>query len=275
MKMKHLKLDAIHQAEAKDILIAKQKEESIHSTGDIKAAGEEVERKVREVIAGWLPARYRTIHGHILDYTCQVSPQLDIIVTENLSNKSLFATSDGTEYAPFESVYAIGEIKSTYYKSDKPIQSFSSTVSTIQTDLTRLKSAKHPILNFMVFVSSNDFSFEDIEAFYLGTPIAQLPSLVCLLDKGTILYGRFPLNGRNEPVFTTYYICPATDSKGDKNDRWSLIYWCDEAKRTGGNLMFLHLALSQHLQRCIAPILNLDLYLMHSLKWETCYILEP
>lgn len=275
MNIKSLKLDEVYQVEANGILLAKQEAENIHGTGDIRAAGEEVEKKVREVMAGWLPTRYRTSHGHILDYTGKVSPQLDVIITENLSNKSLFATSNGTEYAPFESVYAIGEIKSTYYKSEKPIESFSRTISKIQTDLTRLTTTRHPILSFMVFVSSNDFSVEDVGSFYLETPIEQLPSFVCLLNEGTILRGRFPRNDLNEPVLTHYYPCPATDAKGDENDRWSIVHWGDQSRRAGGNLMFLHLALSQHLQRCALSVLNLETYLTMSLNWKTGVIFEP
>jgi len=276
MDIKSLKLDEVYQVEAERISeAARRKESIIHSSGDVRAAGDEVEQTVRDVIAGRLPIRYRTTHGHILDYTGKVSPQLDVIITDNLSSKSLFATSNGTEYAPFESVYAIGEIKSAYDKSKKPIQSFSSTISKIQTDLTRLRTSKHPILSFMVFASSKEFSVEDVSSFYLETPVTQLPSFVCLLEQGTILRGRFLRNDLNEPVFTQYYPCPAIDAKGDENDRWSIIHWCDEPRRAGGNLMFLHLALSEHLLRCAPSVLNLETYLMKSLNWNTGVIFEP
>lgn len=269
MSNRHLDLSSVYRAEAQRIVEARQQAQTLHATGDIRAAGGQVENTVRDVIAGRLPPRYRTTHGHILDYNGRVSSQLDLIIAENLASKSLFEASDGTEYVPYESVYAFGEIKSSYYKSQGPIQHFSEVLHNTRTNLTRQTNIQHRMLTFMIFCAANDFSATDIEEFYRNTPRNQLPNFVCFLDLGTVVFTKFLKNGVGQPVPVQYHLAGAPDAPSDEQHKWSLIKWGKDDDRAGANLMFLHLSLVQHLQECGIGIPNLSPYFVLSLNWDS------
>lgn len=274
MNIRRLDLSSVYRAEAQRIVEARQRAQTLHATGDIKAAGGEVETAVRDVIAGRLPPRYRTTHGHILDYNGRTSSQLDVIIAENLASKSLFEASDRTEYIPYESVYAFGEIKSTYYKSQNPIQHFSDVLRNLNANLTRQTNVQHRLLTFMVFCSANDFNAADVEELYRNTTRDQLPSFICFLDLGTIVFSKFLPNGLGQPVPVQYHLTTASEASFDGNHKWSLIKWGQENDRTGSNLMFMHLALVQHLLECGVAVPNLHPYFALSLNWDNGEIFE-
>lgn len=269
MTTRRLDLSHVYRAEAQRIAEAQKQAQTIHVSGDIRAAGGQVEGTVREVIAGRLPPQYRTTHGHILDYNSHVSAQLDVIIAENLASKSLFETSDGTEYVPYESVYALGEIKSTYYSSKEPVQTFSGVLQKIDTDLRRQTNVRHRLLSFMVFCSANDFALADLEEFYRNTPRKLIPSFICILDLGTVVFTKFLLNGLGQPVPVQYHLATAAEAPSDENHKWALIKWGQENDRAGPNLMFLHLALVQHLRECGVAVPNLYPYFLLSLNWDS------
>lgn len=274
MTLRRLDLSNVYRAEAQRIGDARRQAQTLHATGDIRAAGGQVEDSVRSVIAERLPARYRTTHGHILDYNGSVSSQLDVIIAESLASKCLFEASDGTEYIPYESVYALGEVKSTYYKSQKQIQQFSNVLKKLAGDLTRQTHVNHRVLSFMIFASANDFSASDIEEFYQVTPREELPNFLCFLDLGTVVLTKFLANGLGQPVPVQYYLANSIDVSVDEKQKWSLIKWGKEGDRSGPNLMFLHLALIQHLQECGVSVPNLYPYMVMSMNWDSGEILE-
>lgn len=274
MSVRKLDLSNVYRMEAQRIIEARQQARTLHGSGDIRAAGGQVESAVREVITERLPPRYRTTHGHILDFNGHVSSQLDVIIAENLASKSLFEASDGTEYVPYESVYALGEIKSTYYKSQEPIQHFSNVLHNIHTDLSRQTNIRHQLLTFMVFCSANDFAVADMEEFYRNTPRDRLPNFICLLDLGTIIFTKFLPNGIVQPVPVQYHLASSAAVSSDENHKWSLIKWGLENDRAGTNLMFMHLAIIQHLQECGIAVPNLYPYFTLSLKWDSGEIFE-
>jgi hypothetical protein len=268
MSTKKIKLDGVYQAEANRIVEARREGQIIHGSGDIRAAGNQVEIMVRNVISDRLPPRYRTTHGHIIDYNGRTSPQLDVMIAENLASKSLFEAADGTEYVPYESVCAYAEIKSSYYQSQEPIKAFSESIVRIQESLARQTHIEHRILNFMVLASANYFQSSNVEEFYKSTPRKLLPNFVCLLDEGTIVYTKFLQNGHGQPVPVSYYLAEAIEAPTDDKHHWSLIRWGKENERAGVNLMFLHLSLVQHLQNCGLATPNLFPYLVLSLRWD-------
>lgn len=263
--MRRLNLTAVYSEEAQRIEEAHRKTSVIHATGDIRAAGNEVEQTVRKAIADRLPWRYRTTHGHVLDYQSVVSPQLDIIVSENLSSKSLFGTSDGTEYLPYEAVYAVGEVKSTFYRAKEPIQEFAKSIRALNA-MTRQTGVSHPVLKFMFFVKANDFSVSELENFYKETPRSELPNFVCFLDLGVIAYTKFLENGYGQPVPVSYHLASSASAPDNEKERWALNKWGEEPVRAATNLMFLHLSLIQHLQQCGAATPNLYPYLALALN---------
>jgi hypothetical protein len=206
-----LELAKIFQVDAAAIKAAHARARIIHQTRDIDAAGDEVERAVRAVLARKLPLRYKVGHGHVVDRQLGTSPQLDVVISDGLEVPVLFSADNETEYIPFESVYAIGEVKATYYSDKNPIEAFSSTIARIRTELYReetpagylpggvqLTSAlgiftKSPtplnsLFSFMFFCDSGDFHPDEVRDLYSSRPAHELPNVVCLLDAGLILY---------------------------------------------------------------------------------------
>jgi hypothetical protein len=126
-----LNIETIFKRNANELINARQKSIEIHGTTDIDAAGAEVEQAVRDYYTQILPKKFHISHGHLIDINGVVSPQIDLIISDNETLPSLMRTKNGTEYVPIDSVYAIAEIKSTYYKAKKPIQEFSKKIEYI------------------------------------------------------------------------------------------------------------------------------------------------
>jgi hypothetical protein len=201
--------------EAAEIVAAREKCLILHQTTDIDAAGDEVEVCVRNLLRRRLGHNYYVGHGHIIDSEWRVSPQFDVIVVDSSVIPSMFRSENGTEYFPFEAIYAVGEIKATYHKTKKPIQNFVEASG----KLSRLsrpdvpenyirshsggfyfgngmvsadrRGKQNEIFSFMLFASSGDFEVKDMVDFYSSTSLEQLPNVVCLLDKGLITYTQF------------------------------------------------------------------------------------
>jgi hypothetical protein len=262
--MKTLDVSAIFKSEAEDILKARKDSIRIHST-DIRAAGNEVELSVRNFFKRMLPSRYYVTHGHLIDVNGEVSSQLDIIIADNMNLPSLMTTKDGTEYIPIDSVYAVGEVKSTYYRSEKYIESFSDVLEDIKgrlfhdqipntafngvnshtllrdIALARGNRILNRIYSFILFVDGGDFDFEDIAQFYINRPRSLLPDIAVLLTLGTIVYGAV----RDNRFEHTRY---PDETEGDDHDWY---FWPFQGDKTGileGNhLGFLYYNLLEHL----------------------------
>jgi hypothetical protein len=199
-----LELARVFQVEAAAMKAAHTRARLIHRTKDIDAAGDEVERALRMSLSKKLPVRYRVGHGHIVDKQLRTSPQLDVIIIDGIEAPVLFNADNETEYIPFESVYAIGEVKSTYYSEKHPIEAFSSTIAKVKGDLDRretppgylpggvqLRSSLgistesprplNPLFSFMFFCDAGDFEPEKVKSLYRSKPTHELPNIVCLL----------------------------------------------------------------------------------------------
>ena len=105
----------------------------------LPAAGNEVEIPTRDLRRSNLPSQYHVGHGHIVDAALNVSSQLDLVIADGGVSPILYKAKDGSEFFPYEGVYAFGEIKATYYKNEKPIHGFVETISTIQIGLHRAR----------------------------------------------------------------------------------------------------------------------------------------
>lgn len=81
-KSSKLGLAEVLQNDADEIIAARKKARAIYDTNDISAAGNEVERAVRNVLRRKLSQLYYVGHGHIVDSSWEASPQLDVIIAE-------------------------------------------------------------------------------------------------------------------------------------------------------------------------------------------------
>jgi hypothetical protein len=261
---KKLDIPAVFKSDAEDLLKARESAILIHGT-DIRAAGNEVEISVRAYFKRILPPRYYVTHGHLIDINGEVSPQLDIIIADNFNIPSLMTTKDGTEYIPIDSVYAVGEIKSTYYKSEKYIEGFSDVLNDIKNRLfheeipnTAIDGIKddtllrdialakgnrvlNRIFSFMVFVSGGDFAFEDVAPFYNSRPKALLPNVSVLLNLGVIIYGTMNQNG------FSFHRYPEDEKGVDADWFFSPFPENETGSMEGNHLGYLYYNLLEHL----------------------------
>lgn len=262
--MKQLDIPGIFRSDAQDLIKARDDARRIHGS-DIRAAGNEVEQSVREYFRRMLPAKYYVTHGHLVDMNGSVSPQLDLIVADNFTLPSLMTTKDGTEYVPIETVYAIGEVKSTYYKSHKYIEGFSDTLQDIRTNLHReeipnttyggithetllrdmVLARGGRVLNrlfaFMFFIDAGDFAFAHAGKLFGERDRRYLPNVSALMNQGIVVRGR--LDG-DQFAINRY----PEDPQHDQEEWFFSPYPGDESGSLAGNhLGFEYYSLLEHL----------------------------
>jgi hypothetical protein len=198
-------LDALLKAEKDELLAARKRAASFHGSVDIRAAGNEVEKTVRDLIARRLPTAYGVGHGHVVDRHRAVSGQFDVIVYDHGSAGLVARAQDGTAYYPFESVYAIGEVKTAYRAAEDPVGRFAEKVTALRTmDRDRpgpnqalLKQGygagitppgrlpyRNPLYSFLVALETGDLGPEEFAALAGRIARPDRPSLVTVLDLG-------------------------------------------------------------------------------------------
>lgn len=211
MKELALKLEDILQADADEILTARTKAVALHNAKDLSAGGAEVEIAVRNLLSRKLGNNFSVGHGHIVDSKLEYGPQMDVVVADLTAMGALFRGANGTEFFPYESVYAVGEVKSGYYKSQKEIHKFVKTLAKQRSLLKRADvppnyirtgstgftlspqlslnraGIQNPLFAFMFFVEGNSFKVEDVDDLYNSHQPSELPNFICFLNKGIIV----------------------------------------------------------------------------------------
>ena len=251
---KILDLAGNFKSDAEELRKAREEAIRIHPT-DIRAAGNEVERAVRDYLRRSLPSRYYVTSGHLIDSGSIVSPQQDIIIADNFGLPSLYTTKDGTEYVPITSVHAIGEVKSTYRHTERPFEKLHEDLQQISemdrplventywkglqlttTIVDSVRGSRNKYLNnlyaFLICVDAGDFDFERVRGFLSSTDPALLPNASVLLDRGAVLYGKS--DGQGGVAFHKY---PVEVDQSDYD-------WCfaEGAETEGGSMEGTHLA---------------------------------
>ena len=256
------------RAFARDAALLRLARESamlIHPT-DLRAAGNEVEKAVRDYFRRILPPSYYVTSGHLIDREQRVSPQIDIIIADAFNLPSLYTTKDGTEYVPTTSAFAIGEVKSTYYNYGAYFQKFGQSLAQIAgmhrplydntafggelnddtTLLDMVRGSKNKVLNhlfsFLFCVDVGDFTFEDVALHFDSTDLALLPNVTVLLNEGVLT--RMRINEASEGKYHKY----PTEALSPEYD-WFFVESMDSERgsREGSNLAFLYGVLVDHL----------------------------
>lgn len=279
--MRKLDVAGIFKSEAGDLRKTREDSIRIHGTGDIKAAGNEVEEHVREMFRRMLPKNIYVTHGHLIDQNGSVSPQLDIIIADSSNLPSLMTTKDGTEYVPIDSVYAFGEIKSTYYSGRNYLEGFSEVLSKIGSGMVHEHVANtayrgrfendtllrdvylgkgnkilNKIFSFMLFIDEGDFKFDSVKRHLRGCERRCLPNTTVILNSGAIVYGRVIEGGFS---FDRY-----PDEVVDGGRDWYFIpFAADEIRGSleGNNLGYLYYSLLLHISNSFLSPPRLDKYL--------------
>ena len=262
--MTTLDLDKVFAGDARRLLDAREKARIVHGS-DIRAAGNEVEKAVRDYLKRMLPPRYYVTHGHLIDRNHLVSPQIDIIIADNFTLASLVTTEDGTEYVPATSVLSVGEVKSTYSASRQDYQGFCNKLAAISkmhrplientayggiSNHTHMSDmlwvSPHRYMNhlysFLLCVDAGDFDFDKVRGLLTTSDVNQLPSTAVLLNRGIVGYG-----DRANPGGLSRYPNEAIKGDGD----WEWCYAETIAPQTGSvegaNLSLLYAYLVEHL----------------------------
>jgi len=298
-------LERVFRSDAADILAAREKARIIYHGHDIRAAGDEVEIAFQKVLDRKLPSLYYVGHGHIVDKQLHESPQLDVIIANNTGAPILFRTENGTEYFPYESVYAFGEVKSSYDNSKHYIQSFSDTLREIRTQLQRepfrgtptqrpnydavfypfIKPFGNPLFSFMFFADAGDFKIDQIRELYQTQPAAELPNIICILNKGVIVSTASHIRKNSqqawEPVEPGHP--RAISLIPERNDEyqtyfnvqshWNLIEHGDDEMSLAANLAHFYYPLIEHLQCCQLTLPNLTEYVNRMFNTTTSTVI--
>ena len=259
-----LNLAGIFESDAEALRRAREEAIRLHPT-DIRAAGNEVEQAVRDYLKRMLPPRYYVTNGHLIDTEGCVSPQLDVIIADNFSIPSLLTTKDCTEYVPITSVFAIGEVKSTYHNSKRYYDKFHNVLSLISSELTRplventvyggLKPSTNMrdlyfgspnkylnnLYSFLLCIDGGDFDFENIKKLLTLANPELLPNMAVFLNAGIVAYAK-----RND-MSLEFHKYPI-EVKNDEYD------WCfmqgvkaEEGSSEGTHLATLYDQLISHL----------------------------
>jgi len=265
--MRELDIPGIFKSEAEDLQKSRENAIRIHGTADIKAAGNEIECHVRRFLKRMLPRNLYITHGHLIDKNGIVSPQLDVVIADTSSIPSLMTTKDGTEYVPIDSVYAVGELKSTYYKNSKYIESFTEVLSKIKNEMSHddvLNTAYNGVTNgntlmrdiylckgnktlnklysFMLFVNGGDFRFSEIANHFSTSNTKDLPNSCIILDRGVIMYGKV-----DDKFSQSRY----PDEVEDENYDWYFSPFepieAECGSRDGNHLGFLYYSILEHI----------------------------
>ncbi len=209
-------IDIFFEQDANAIFNARSNAIAMHKTKNIDAAGDEVELPVKEIIRKRLPGHYYVGQGHIVDSELRTSGQFDILVGDNKGSPILFSSQNSTDYLTFESIYAFGEIKSTFYKSKNYISEFIKKIATVNNQLKRQPTPKeqltqdislkvngqmsitssdnrpykNPLFKFMFFVDHGDLIVKDVIDILNSTTNVNCPNLICFLNKGVFLKAR-------------------------------------------------------------------------------------
>jgi hypothetical protein len=285
-----LELERVLQSDAAEIFAAREKARLIHGTHNIGAAGDEVEKVVRKILRRKLPQIYHVGHGHIVDARGVNSPQLDIIIADNSVSPVLFETENGTQYFPYEAVYAIGEVKTAYYRNQKPVETFANTLKTICATLHRepvfsrertklypkrthddVYGSLNPLFSFMLFVEGKEFHTSDISELYSKTPASDLPNVLCFLDQGVVM---FKSEGAWHGGETWSHYSPHPGLESERNlvlqthqsGNWYFNQYGNERNRIGAHFGFLYSLILSFLSRCSLHPPDMAAYMEHILK---------
>lgn len=206
---KKLPLNKFFQYDLEKIMMSFRLSDTIRKdVTNVRAAGDQVEFAVRDFFRSKLSPEYHVNDGHIVDENLKVSPQYDLIISENSKNSSLFSLADKSELFYYEPVYAFAEVKRSFYDK-KIIENFSSSLKRFKNELSRKEipanyldvgstgilvekpltnlAVRNPMLSFLFIVDASNLNTTAVRKTIEKTENKYLPNFIVLLDIGVIL----------------------------------------------------------------------------------------
>lgn len=230
---------------------------------DIRASGDEVEMAVRDFYKDKLAPKYHVSSGHVVDKEFNVSQQLDIVISDALKNPVFDSHADGSELLYYDSLYAYGEVKKTYYKKDI-LSLFSENVERFKMNMKRdiidpnmlecandMLMVKHPLVDhtqrnllftFLFIVNSKGIDFDRIKEELNATDNSILPNMMVILDVGIYLnVKKSTIQTGSHPVINLY------PELSDDDQEWRILSFDDPT----AVLTYSYLLLQEHLRNTI------------------------
>ena len=229
---------------------------------NIRAAGDEVEFAVKDFFLNKLAPKYHVCDGHIVDSSLKISPQYDLIISENSKNPVLFNLADKSELVYYEPVFAFAEIKKSLYKEDL-IKKFVNNVKRqnqelrredipsnyietgntgiqVESPLTSLP-LRNPVLKFMFFIDGSNLDLRTVGKYLEETDNKVLPNFIVFLDTGIIINVCKKSLDRGNIMINLYPEFNTTE------DVWVILDLEDE----NNVLIYQYLLLIEHLNSCV------------------------
>lgn len=263
-------IKAVYREEVANLLSSRKKSQLIHSSADIDASGDEVEVPFREFLKRRLPNQYFVGHGHIVDKFLNVSPQFDVIIADSHATPILFEAENGTQYFPWESVFAVGEVKASYQRGKHQVRTFADNVARLKNQLVRLptpanylgngvflgegiqlmdnRKLRNPLFSFMVFFSSGSMTRDALAAEYNGASDENLPVIASFLDGKVV--AKAGLQKVEEGVAMGPIDPDPLRIVERKDLHWMQMNYESESEAGAHALVVLMLGLFDHLNRC-------------------------
>lgn len=238
---------------------------------NVRTAGDEVEISLRNFFKEKLAPKYDVTTGHVVDHNLKVSPQLDVIIADSIKSPVLATLTDKTQHVFYETVYAIGEVKKSWY-DDSLLEKFSSTIKTIKTELERDDIGKdilecgdnqlkikgevtsnprrNMLFSFMLFAEKS-VSLKKITNTINATPNEFLPNVIVFIEGGVVVNVNKSMLAQNKVEINLY---PEFVTKDD--GEWIFIGLDEENQR----LTYLYLLLLEHLKQTIVATPDIQSY---------------
>lgn len=250
---------------------------------NIRTAGDEVELTMRNFFKEKLAPKYDVTTGHVVDHNLKVSPQLDVIIADSIKSPILATLTDKTQHVFYETVYAIGEVKKSWYK-DTLLAEFSESIKKVKTELERDAIGKdilecgvnqlkikgevtsnpqrNMLFSFMLFAEGT-VKFDKIRKTIADTPNKYLPNVVVFMGGGVLVNVNKELLVNNKVEINLYPELVAEDE-----GEWIFISLEEENQR----LTYLYFLLLEHLKQTIVASPDIQNYAKKLISFEALNI---
>ncbi len=246
---------------------------------NIRTSGDEVEITMRNFFKEKLAPKYDVTTGHVVDHNLKVSPQLDIIIADSIKSPVLVTLTDKTQHVFYETVYAIGEVKKSWY-NDNLLADFSVTIKKIKTELDRDEIGKdilecgdnqlrikgevtnnprrNMLFSFMLFAEGTT-NLKKIKKTIDATPNEYLPNVIVFLGGGVFVnVDKLKLAQSKVEINLYPELIPANQGE------WIFIGLDEENQR----LTYLYLLLLEHLKQTIVATPDIQSYTKKLISFE-------
>lgn len=243
-----LDMVGLFAAEALSLAEAVARGGLLHRTKNIRDSGALLERRLREIIGSRLPPQFQLQHGYGYDIESRCTPQIDGMLVSTFDNHAMAGAEGGAVYAPFTSIRAILEIKSSVRNVANQLsqtQEIVTRIQKMQNELSQRKPGQFTfpeLISVLFFATSDGSKLAEFQAWHRKNPSAG-PTLTVFLDRGRILTGRhlihdFLLYDTPQPI--------SFDDHKNAGDWYLCAPEQDDQFRSGRVLLWLYFFLLNH-----------------------------